>query len=281
MNNNEKNKPSAVPQIILVVLLGLMCIVILLPFCWSASTSLRLPADSFKMPPSFFPTSFYTDNYVAVFTRFPFVRFITNSLFVALTVTLGGLIVSTMAAFSFARIDFRGKNGLFIMLMAGLMIPYYATMISVYIIMSRLKLVGSLWALILPALINPLHIFLIRQFMMTIPKSYEEAAEIDGSSRFGIYLRVIVPMSKPVMMLAALQAFIGSWNNFIAPLIYLSDWNKMTLPIGLKLLRGYMGTGNVSEILAGITVSLLMPIILYLFGQRYLVEGVALTGLKS
>jgi multiple sugar transport system permease protein len=281
MTTNKSRKTEIFKQAILILFLTFLCVVSMIPFCWSASTSLRLPADSFKMPPSFLPTAFHYDNYIAVFTRFPFFRFITNSLFVSFMVMFLGLIVTTMAAYSFARINFRGKNIIFMVFMSGLMIPYSATMISVYIIMSKLRLVGSLWALILPASISPLHIFLVRQFMMTIPMSYEEAAEIDGASRLAIYALIMVPMSKPVMMLAALQVFIGSWNNFIGPLIYLSEWNKMTLPIGLRLLQGYMGMGNISEILAGITVSLVMPILLYLFGQRYLVEGIALTGVKS
>jgi multiple sugar transport system permease protein len=191
------------------------------------------------------------------------------------------LTITTAAGYSFARINFSGKKVIFMIFMAGMMIPYSATMISVYIIMSKLHLVGNLFALILPAGISPLHIFLVRQFMMTIPASYEEAAEIDGCSRFNIYSRIMVPMAKPVMMLTALQVFIGSWNNFMGPLIYLSEWNMMTLPIGLRILQGYAGAGNVSEILAGITVSLIMPIVFYLFGQRYLIEGIALTGIKS
>lgn len=272
---------SRISQTLLILFFSIMCIIILLPFCWSISTSLRMASDSFKMPPSFFPTAFHTENYKAVVTRFPFHRFVINSLMVAFAVVLLNLITTSMASFSFARIDFRGKNVLFLVFMAGLMIPSYATMISVYIIMAKLRLVGSLWALILPAMINPLHIFLVRQFMMTIPKSYEEAAELDGASNFGIYRLVIMPMSKPVLMLAALQAFIASWNNFISPLIYLSDWDKMTLPIGLKQVQGYMGTGNISEILAGVVISLVVPMLLYFFGQRYLIEGIALTGLKS
>jgi len=272
---------NAIGQTILILLLSLGCIISLIPFCWNISTSLRRPADSFKMPPSFFPTSFHYENYTKVFTTFPFLRFITNSLFVSIMVVILVLVVTTSAGYSFARINFKGKNGIFMIFMAGMMIPYSATMISVYILMSRLHLVGNLWSLILPAGISPIHIFLVRQFMMTIPASYEEAAEIDGCSRFNIYLRIMVPMAKPVMMLTALQVFIGSWNNFMGPLIYLSDWNKMTLPIGLRILQGYMGAGNVSEILAGITVSLVMPLIFYLFGQRYLIEGIALTGIKS
>lgn len=281
MITNSGRKAQILGQALLILFLTVLCVVSMLPFCWSASTSLRLPADSFKMPPSFFPTAFHYDNYTAVFTRFPFLRFITNSLFVSFMVMFLGLMVTTMAAYSFAQIKFSGKNAIFMIFMAGLMIPYSATMISVYIIMSKIHLVGNLWALILPAAISPLHIFLVRQFMMTIPASYEEAAEIDGAGRLAIYLRIMVPMSKPVMMLAALQVFISSWNNFIGPLIYLSDWDKMTLPIGLKLLQGYMGMGNISEILAGITVSLAMPILLFLFGQRCLIEGIALTGVKS
>ena len=279
---NKRMKGQRISQGLLILFFSIMCVIILLPFCWSISTSLRSANDSFKMPPSFFPTAFHIENYTAVVTRFPFHRFVGNSLMVAFAVVILSLLTTSMAAFSFARIDFRGKNILFIVFMAGLMIPSYATMISVYIIMAKvLRLVGSLWALIIPAMINPLHIFLVRQFMMTIPKSYEEAAELDGASNFGIYRLVIMPMSKPVLMLAALQAFIASWNNFISPLIYLSDWNKMTLPIGLRQVQGYMGTGNISEILAGVAISLVMPILLYIFGQRYLIEGIALTGLKS
>jgi len=147
--------------------------------------------------------------------------------------------------------------------------------------MSKLHLVGTLWALIIPGAISPLHIFLVRQFMMTIPKSYEEAAEIEGCGRFTIYYKIMIPMSKPVMMIAGLQVFIASWNNFVGPLIYLSKWESMTLPVGIRVLSGYMGTGSMSVVLAGIALSLVVPILLFSFGQRYLVEGITLSGVKS
>ena len=280
MNSGEILRRN-IGQFFLNLALILLCVGFLLPLSWCVATSLRNPAESFKMPPSFFPTSFVYQNYTLVFTYFPFFQFMLNSLFVGVMVAFLCLLVSTMAAFSFARISLRGKNALFILFMSGLMIPSSATMISVYLIMSRVRLVGSLWALILPASINPLYIFLIRQFMMTIPKSYEEAAEIDGCGRLTVYARIIMPMCKPVMMLAGLQVFISSWNNFIAPLIYLSNWKMMTLPIGLRLLNGYMGTGNISEILAGVSLSLIPPILLFVIGKRYLIEGIALTGVKS
>lgn len=258
-----------------------LCVLMLLPFCWVISTSLRLPGESFKLPPSFFPTDFYYQNYLDVFHKFPFARFMFNSILVAVTVVVLNMLVTTMAGYAFSRIPFKGRNVVFLLFLAGMMIPSQATMIPVYVVMSKLGLVGSLWAIILPATINPLSIFFVRQFMLTIPGSYEEAAYIDGAGRVQIYLRIILPMSKPVIVMTALLNFLGSWNNFMGPLIYLSDWNQMTLPIGLRVLQGYMGTGSIGVILAGVAISILIPTILYMVGQRYFLEGVTLSGLKS
>jgi multiple sugar transport system permease protein len=147
--------------------------------------------------------------------------------------------------------------------------------------MSKLHLVGKLSALVLPAMISPMSIFFVRQFMKTIPKSYEEAAFIDGASRLTVFIRLILPMSKSVIIMTTLLCFLGSWNNFMGPLIYLSDWDKMTLPIGLRTLNGYMGSGSVSVIFAGVTLSLIVPTLLYIFGQKYILQGVVLSGLKS
>ena len=243
------------------IFLILLCILMLLPFCWVISTSLRLPGESFKLPPSFFPTDFCYENYLDVFKKFPFAKFLLNSVIVAVSSVGLNTLVTTMAGYSFARIDFK--------------------MIPVYIVMSKLGLVGSLWALILPAMINPLSIFFVRQFMMTIPDSYEEAAYIDGAGRVQIYARVILPMSKSVIVMTCLLNFLSSWNNFMGPLIYLSDWAKMTLPIGLRVLQGYMGTGSVSVVLAGVAISIIIPTVLYLCGQKYFLQGMTLSGLKS
>ena len=277
------NKLSRLPigQIVLNLILATGCLIAMLPFMWTISTSLRPQAEAFNMPPDFFPTSFMYQNYLVVFNTFPFFRFVMNSFIVATGVVILSVSVTSLAAFAFARINFKYKNTFFMIFMAGLMVPGFTTLISTYLMMAQMGLVNTLWALILPAAISPLHIFLVRQFMMTIPKSYDESAEIDGCSRFSIFLFIVMPMSKPVLMLAVLQSFIGSWNNFIAPLVYLHDYYRMTLPIGLRSLHGFMGTGNLSVILAGVSMSFVPPVILYLFGQRYLIEGVALTGLKS
>lgn len=267
--------------LILHLLLMLLCTLMLLPFCWVISTSLRLPGESFKVPPSFFPTDFYYRNYLDVFSKFPFARFMMNSILVAVTTVILNLLVTTMAGYAFARIPFKGRNTVFMILLAGMMIPAQATMIPVYVVMSKLGLVGSLWAIILPATINPLSIFFVRQFMMTIPGSYEEAAYIDGAGRVQIYLKIILPMSKSVIVMTSLLNFMASWNNFMGPLIYLSDWDQMTLPIGLRVLQGYMGTGSIGVILAGVAISIIIPTFLYLAGQKYFMQGMTLSGLKS
>lgn len=273
----KKNIPGWLLNLFLIVL----CLLMMMPFCWVISTSLRLPGESFKLPPSFFPTDFYYQNYMNVFAKFPFARFMINSILVAVAVVFLNMIVTTMAGYAFARIPFKGKNVVFMIFLAGMMIPSQATMIPVYIVMSKLGLVGSLWAIILPAVINPLSIFFVRQFMMTIPKSYEEAAYIDGAGRVQIYLQIIFPMSKSVIVMTMLLNFLSSWNNFMGPLIYLSDWNQMTLPIGLRVLQGYMGTGSIGIVLAGVAISIIIPTILYLFGQKYFLQGMTLSGLKS
>ena len=204
-----------------------------------------------------------------------------NSILVAVTTVILNLLVTTMAGYAFARIPFKGRNTVFMILLAGMMIPAQATMIPVYVVMSKLGLVGSLWAIILPATINPLSIFFVRQFMMTIPGSYEEAAYIDGAGRVQIYLKIILPMSKSVIVMTSLLNFMASWNNFMGPLIYLSDWDQMTLPIGLRVLQGYMGTGSIGVIRAGVAISIIIPTFLYLAGQKYFMQGMTLSGLKS
>lgn len=166
-------------------------------------------------------------------------------------------------------------------ILAGMMIPSQAKLIPTYIVMSKMGLVGTHMSLILPAIISPLNIFFVRQYMLTIPDSYEEAAYIDGAGRFRIYLRIFLPMSKSVIIMTSLLTFLASWNDFLNPLIFLSKYDRMTLPLGLKVLSGAMGTGSVSVILAGVMLSIIIPTILYVFGQKYILQSVVMSGLKS
>ncbi|NBI91154.1 carbohydrate ABC transporter permease [Lachnospiraceae bacterium] len=270
-----------IPQMVLMIGLLLLCMLMLMPFAWIFSTSLRLPKESFRLPPSFFPTSFHFENYVAVFHAFPFAKVIFNSLKIAVTVVIANLFITTMAGYAFARIPFKGREVVFMIILAGMMIPSQAKLIPTYIVMSKMGLVGTHMSLILPAIISPLNIFFVRQYMLTIPDSYEEAAYIDGAGRFRIYLRIFLPMSKSVIIMTSLLTFLASWNDFLNPLIFLSKYDRMTLPLGLKVLSGAMGTGSVSVILAGVMLSIIIPTILYVFGQKYILQSVVMSGLKS
>jgi multiple sugar transport system permease protein len=261
------------------LLLSLTAIMIA-PFLWVFSTSLRLPKDSFSLPPAIFPTTFNWGNYVEVFEAVPFLDFILNSLKVALIVVIGHIFISSMAAFSFSRIKFPGRDVIFIVFLSGLMIPSQVTIIPQFIFLSKLGFVDTHWAIILPALINPLGIFLIRQMMMTIPYSYDEAAHMDGANRMWVFLKVILPMSFPAVSVTSVLLFIANWNDFFRPLIFLNTYEKMTLPLGMTVLTGEFGQGNLSAILAGVTLSLIPPLLLYIFGQKYLVEGITVGGLK-
>jgi len=261
--------------------LMLFALYLALPFMWIISTSLRLPKDSFSLPPTFWPTDFIVGNYLDVFLQVPFTAFILNSIKIAAIVVLGHIIISSMAAYAFSRIDFPGRNVVFIIFLAGLMIPGQVTIIPQFILLSKLNLVDTHASLILPALINPIGIFLIRQMMLTIPKTFDEAAFIDGANRFWVYYRVILPMAMPAIVVTSVMHFIATWNDFFRPLIFLNTYEKMTLPIGMTVLKGVFGTGNLSAILAGVTISLIPPLLIYILGQKYLVEGITMGGLKQ
>jgi len=272
---------NLLPGIILGLSLLALAVIMLLPFTWVISASLRPPMDSFRMPPSFFPTSFQIENFIRLFTDFPFATFIYNSTYVAVIVVLASIFVNTMAAYAFARIPFKGKNTVFMCILTGLMIPIHATLVPLYLVIAQLGLVGTLWSLILPAIVSPLNIFFIRQHMMTIPGSYEDAAYIDGAGRFRIYSQIFIPMSVNVIIMTSLLSFLASWNAFVQPLIFLRRWEMMTLPLGITFLSGRMGQGNVAVVIAGVVTSLVIPTILYITGQKYIMKGAALTGLKS
>lgn len=277
MNKIKKN----LPQILLTLFLLGLCILILAPFAWVFSTSLRASSESFTLPPSFYPTSFIYQNYLDVFATFPFAQCLFNSLKIAIIVVGANIVICTMAGYAFARINFTGKNIMFLIILAGMMIPTTAKLIPTYLVMSKLDLIGTHWCLILPAMISPLNIFFVRQFMMTIPDSYEEAAYIDGASRVNIWWNIFIPMSKSVIIMIGLLTFLASWNDFINPLIYLRKQEVMTLPIGLKTLSAASNTGSVSVVLAGVVMSLIVPTVLYIVGQKHIIQGSVMTGLKS
>lgn len=263
-------------------LFGLLVIaVFMMPILWIFSTSLRLPKDSFKWPPLFLPTSFHISNYVEVFKRVPFLMFILNSLKIAIIVMIGQCLINTMMAYAFSRIEFKGRDLLFIIVLAGLMVPPQASIIPLFLVVKSMNAMNNHIALIMPALMSPLAVFMIRQSMMTIDRSYDEAAELDGASKISIFLMIIVPMCKPSIALVAIMAFLNSWNDYFRALIFISDYNKMTIPVGIQLLKGFMGGGSVSIILAGVMMTIIPPLIVFVLGQKNIMKGIRVGGTKG
>jgi multiple sugar transport system permease protein len=269
-------------DLVALLLLGLGAIFMILPFLWMFSTSLRPSAESYKLPPAWLPTDWRFENYATVFSSsVPIVAFALNSIKVTFLVTIGQLITCSMAGFAFARLRFPGRNLLFILLLASLMVPGQVTIIPIFIIMRRLGLVDSHWALILPGLTSAFGVFLLRQFFLTLPQDLLDAAKIDGAGPWTSYLRIALPLAGPSLAALTIITFNGTWNNFFYPYIFINTWERMTLPLGITALRGYMSSGNASVVMAAVTLAITPVLVLFLLAQRWFIAGVTRTGLKG
>jgi multiple sugar transport system permease protein len=265
-----------------ILVLGIGAIVMILPFLWMFSTSLRPASESYKLPPAWLPTDWRLENYAAVFSSsVPIVAFALNSIKVTFFVTLGQLITCSMAGFAFARLRFPGRNLLFVLLLASLMVPGQVTIIPIFIIMRRLGLVDSHLALILPGLTSAFGVFLLRQFFLTLPQELLDAAKIDGAGPWTAYLRIALPLAGPSLAALTILTFNGTWNNFFNPYIFINTWEKMTLPLGITALRGYLGSGNASVVMAAVALAILPVLVIFLLAQRWFITGVTRTGIKG
>jgi multiple sugar transport system permease protein len=264
-----------------VVLLFGASVIILAPVVWTLATSLRTPAESFSVPPQWIPLRPDWTNYVDVFQRVPFATYVVNSFVVTGSIVVGQLITASLAGYAFARLDFPFRDALFWLVMATVMVPLQATIIPVFVLISSLGLADTLASLILPALPTAFGTFLLRQYFMSMPNDYEEAAVIDGANQWQVFYRVYLPMATPGLAILTVLAFNTHWNEFFRPLIFLSTNENFTLPLGVVTLFGYLGTGSVSVVLAGVVLSLIPVLVVYTVGQRYLIEGIAMGGLKG
>lgn len=270
-------------DILVWTLLIIVAIGMLLPILWMFATSLRPPAQSFSLPPSFFPTQWRWENYwnVITSTRIGYPLLFWNSLYLALTVTALQLLTCSLAAFAFARLRFPGRDLLFYIFLAGMMIPGAVTMVPLFMIVRQLGLTDNHLSIILPAATSAFGVFLLRQFFMTLPTELSDAARIDGAGYFTVYWRIMLPLIGPGLSALGVFAFLGNWNNFLFPLLFLSSRDKMTLPLALVSLSGYMGSGSQSEILAAIFMSILPIALFFVLAQRFVLRGIALSGIKA
>jgi multiple sugar transport system permease protein len=252
----------------------------IVPFLWMLSTSLKADQFVLTMPPQFLPRPLTADSYQRLLELFPIARMFFNSLFVAVVTTLGQVFISAMAAYAFARMQFRGRDVVFLLYLATLMIPSQVTITPLFILMRYLGWINTYQGLIAPGIFTAFGTFLLRQFFLTLPKDLEEAAFIDGASHLTVFLRIILPLARPALATLAVFAFMGSWNSFLWPLFIVRNEVLMTLPVGLATLHGRWLT-QWNLVMAGSVITVIPMLIIYLFAQRYFVRGVVLSGLKG
>lgn len=254
-------------------------ITMLIPFFWMVSTSLKDITSVFTYPPQWLPKSVVWRNYIEVCRSFPFFRFYLNSLIVAISQTIGVLLTSSLAAYAFARLNFPGRDKIFLLYLSTLMVPGAVVMIPTFILMRIIGWVDTYKALIIPGIFSVYGTFMLRQFFLSLPTSLEESAKIDGCNKLGIYRHVIIPLSKPALATLATMTFVGSWNNFMWPLIMINSMEKKTLPIGLASFQGLYST-NWPLLMAATVMTMIPSVIIFAFTQRYFIEGIKLTGVK-
>jgi ABC-type glycerol-3-phosphate transport system permease component len=262
----------------LILLAGAALMVI--PFIWMLSTSFKAPGQTFVYPPQWIPNPFVWENYPNMWTALPFNWFFLNSLKISTLNTLGQLLTCSMAAFAFAVIKFRGRDTLFLILLATLMIPYQVTLIPSFILFSKIGWVGTHLPLWVPAFWGgAFGTFLLRQFYLTIPLDLAESARIDGANIFQIFRYIYLPLSKAAMATLAIFTFMWTWNDLLNPLIYVSELDQLTLTVGLSLFRNQYG-GKWTLMMAGAVVSILPILLIFFFAQKYFIQGIAMSGIK-
>lgn len=255
-------------------------LIMLIPFIWMLSTSLKAAGDVFVFPPKWIPSPILWRNYIDAWNAVPFNRFFINSIFVSVSVTFGQVATSCLAAYAFARLNFFGRDKLFLGYLATMMVPGQVTMIPVFIVLKKLNWIDTYQALILPGIFSAYGTFMLRQFFMTIPKDLIDAAKIDGCSQVGTLARIVVPLSTPAIATLATFTFLGVWNDFMWPLIVTNSMEMKTLPVGLASFQG-LYTTDWTLLMAASTIVLIPVIIVYIFNQRFFTRGIVLSGIKG
>lgn len=264
------------------VLVTLGAAVMLAPIAWMLSTSLK-PADAIlTLPPRLVPAHPTLEPYRQVVEAFPMLRVFLNSLAVALATTVGQLVLSSMAGYAFARFRFPGRDTLFFLYLATLMVPFVVTVTPLFIIVRNLGWTNSYAGLIVPPMFSAFGTFLMRQFFLDLPRELEEAAVLDGASTLTTFVRVMVPLTGPAFATLGIFSFMASWNNFLWPLLIVSDTRFMTLPLALSTLQGlYPGQTQWNLVMAGTVISVVPMIVVFLLAQRWVIQGITASGLKG
>jgi multiple sugar transport system permease protein len=264
------------------LLLIIVGVALMAPLVWLISSSLKDQGKIFTIPPEWIPNPVKWDNYAKVFDQVPFGRFYWNSVIVTFFSTAGNVVSASLVAFGFARLRFPGRNLLFLVLLATVMIPYHVTLIPTYVLFRYLHWLDTYLPLIVPAWLggSAFNIFLLRQFFMRLSLELDDAARIDGAGPLRIYWDIVLPQSKPALGVVAIFSFLASWNDFFGPFIYLNTTEKFTLPLGLQLFQSLNST-QWNLLMAAAVMTAIPCVLLYFVAQRYFIQGVVFTGLKG
>ena len=260
--------------------LAILAAVCLIPFAWMVLTGLKPDNEVMSNPPTWIPSVFKWSNFGRAFSAFPFARFLANTLWVGVAATGLQVVTSTLAAYAFARLRFKGRNLLFLLYLGTLMVPQQVTIVPLFLLMRDLGWVNTFKALILPDAFSAFGVFLLRQFFLTIPQELEEAALIDGAIRLRILWQIIVPLFRPALATLAVFTFVREWNSFLWPLIVTNSPEMRVVSVGLTLFMGQYGT-EWNLLMAAATATVLPTIVVFVLAQRYFVEGITLTGFGS
>jgi multiple sugar transport system permease protein len=268
-------------KILLYVLLTLYAVITVIPFFWALSASFKPLSEIVSGSPNFLPKNFTLDNYRQIFLQEPlFFRWLFNSIVIAISVTILNLLCNSMAGYALARLRFRGRRFWFFLILAILAVPAQVTLIPTFLILKALGWLNSYQGMIIPSMVNATFIFMMRQFFVNFPKELEEAAALDGLTPFGIFWRIVLPLAKPAIAAQAVFVFMGSWNNFLLPVVILFDPEMFTLPLGLNTFKGqYISYWN--YIMAASMVFTLPALSIYAFFNRYFIQSVTFTGGKG
>jgi multiple sugar transport system permease protein len=268
-------------QTVSYLVLSIGAFTMLVPFFWMLSTSFKAPAGIFKMPPEWIPSPFTLENYTKIWEKTDLARGFVNSLIIAVTSTTGEVLVSSLAGYAFARIRFRGRNTLFVLLLSTMMIPGVVTMIQAYTLFKYLGWLNSWKPLIVPLLFgSSFAIFLCRQFFATLPQELADAGKVDGANQFQIFWSIYLPQARPIVATLAVLGFIARWNDYLGPLIYVHKAKEYPIALMLTALNT-MYEKQWTLLMAGSMIALLPIIILFVTLQRYFTESIALTGIKG
>lgn len=275
-------RPGSITRRLVIYALTLFgAVVFSMPFVWMLSTSVKPGFEVLKVPPQWIPSTWEWDNYTKPWTNLPFALFYRNTAIIAFTDIIATLVASSLAAFAFARMRFRVREALFILVLSTMMLPMQVTLIPIYVFWSKLKLVNTLLPLIIPAFFgSPFNIFLLRQFMMTIPLEMDDAARIDGANWFQIYSRIMLPLSAPALGVVAIYEFTFRWNDFLGPLIYLNEPSNFTISLGLQLLNSQYVT-EIQQIMAQTILAIIPVLVIFFVAQRFYIQGVVISGVKG